>query len=111
MPEKTDSLEDLANAYQACFSTPAGEAVLEDLDRIHLNRSSSIKGPGEYYQAHEIQIRSAEQNPILRIHELIELADVIRRQKIADAAKPKKAPDPEEDDFYPEPFTSEETDA
>lgn len=108
--KKTDPLEELAKAYEACFSTPAGQAVLEDLDRVHLKQSPTHKTPTEYYQPHEVQIRAAEQGPVMRIHELIQLSDVIRRQKIEQAAKPPPPPEPE-DNFFPEPFTSEETDA
>lgn len=98
MPEEIDPLEGLAKKYELCFSTPVGREVLADLDRFHRDRSCSNKGPGEYYQPHEVLIRSGEQSVPMRIHELIELSEeltLLRAKK--DALKPLPESEDEDD--------------
>lgn len=101
MKEDPPSLEEIARAYRACFETPAGEVVLADLDRVHLNRSSTNNGNNGYFAPHEIHIRAAEQNPILRIHELIGLSIEMDRHAKAQKIKannPPEQPTESEDD-------------
>lgn len=86
------TLDDLALLYYGLFSTPTGETLLKDLERVHKDASCCIGPNLEYYPAHVVHQKAGEHHVITRILSLMEIGKALEKN-------PRKPQTESEDDL------------